>query len=239
MVSRAKSRGWSDCLTMGALGSCRSVGRRRPGSRVPWPGLSNRFAGTVPDLAWAEGANTIQFLVGRIELERISADDFNKAIYERFRQGRPRGPVLRSVQSRENRTGCRAGAVDSNPGAFPDQSSHRRRGRRTLLNEGSVEVDWHQWAGGDGVVEGPFVIDRPPPVVSGEPGRPRSEQVGALDALDVSQCCAGCRWKRSYEDRRKTPEVRRSRPPTQVGHREFVVRRAHDRWQDLGLLLGS
>lgn len=73
---------------MGALGSCRSVGRRRPGSRVPWPGLSNRFAGTVPDLAWAEGANTIQFLVGRIELERISADDFDKAIYERFRQGR-------------------------------------------------------------------------------------------------------------------------------------------------------
>ena len=47
------------------------------------------------------------------------------------------------------------------------------------------------------------VIDRPLPVVSGESGCPRAEQVGGLDALDVRECFAEHRWRaeRSHQDR--------------------------------------
>lgn len=166
------------------------MGRRRPGSKCRGRASESlRWCG--PRLA-AEGANTIQFLspVGSTAFQRILRRRLRQTVYERFRQ-RTHWPSTSIRPKQRAGAGCRAGAVDSS-GSFPSiQASSSTAGPPgPYFNEGRSRVDWHPVGGRVTVwVVGLRHIDRPPPVVSGEPGRPRSEQVkSALDALDVSQC---------------------------------------------------
>ena len=113
MVGRTKSRGWSDRLAMGALGSCRSAGRRWPGSDCC--GRASRIASLVRPSIWLGsrgGTNTIEFLVGRNKLERISTDDLGPATAVLVQRATKRLETAKGALAAEDFDGAFTNAYD-------------------------------------------------------------------------------------------------------------------------------
>lgn len=113
MVGRTKSRGWSDRFGNGGTGELPLGGSAVAWLRLLWPGLSNRFAGTALDEAGrGEGTNTIEFLVGRNKLERISTDDLGPATAVLVQRATKRLETAKGALAAEDFDGAFTNAYD-------------------------------------------------------------------------------------------------------------------------------